>query len=237
LEWDHRDDRQEPRHGYYFALAFQEGGWLFGGSFDYVRLEPEARAYFSVLEDDRLTFAFRVRVGTLLPGHGAQSPIVARFYSGGNDMRGFGARYLSPLALVPNSDTTSDGYYVPVGGDGLAEGSIEARYRITRPLVIATFFDTGAVTTGQLSARGSGSIFDNLQYAVGAGLRYLTPLGPIRLDFAYRLDLGPALPVQVLGGARAPSSSGCFGFGKGRTDSGGAPEGACSIQISIGEAF
>ena len=237
LEWDHRDDRQEPRNGFYLALALQEGGWLFGGSFDYVRVEPEARAYVSMLADDRLTFAFRVRVGTLLPGHGAQSPIVSRFYSGGNDMRGFGARYLSPLALVPITGTSGEGYYVPIGGNGLAEGSVEARYRLSGPLVVATFFDTGAVTAGNLSARGSGSVFDSLQYAVGAGVRYLTPLGPIRLDLAYRLDLGPALPVQVLGSAQAPSSSGCFGFGKGRTNSGGAPEGACSIQISIGEAF
>ena len=204
---------------------------------DYYRIEPEARAYVSLLEGDGLTFAFRAKVGTLLARSGQESPIVARFYSGGNDMRGFGARYLSPLALVSSDPSQTEGYYVPVGGDGLVEGSVEARYRVTGPLVVATFFDTGAVTVGELHATGPSSFVHQLQYAFGLGLRYLTPIGPIRFDFAYRPNLGPALPVQVLTNLPPPAATGCFGLGKGRSASGGAPEGQCTIQLSIGEAF
>lgn len=238
IEWDHRDDAQEPRHGYYLALSLQEGGGPLGGSFDYLRIEPEARAYLSMLADDKLTFAFRVRLGTLLTGGDTKSPIVARFFSGGNQMRGFGARYLSPLALVASDATATEGYYVPLGGNGLAEGSVEARYRIGGgPLELAAFMDTGAVTAGRLRFSGTDGVFDNLQFAFGGGLRYLTPIGPIRLDFAYRPDIGPALPVERLANVAAPAASGCFGLGGARANGAGAPEGPCSIQISIGEAF
>jgi translocation and assembly module TamA len=243
IEWDHRDDRQEPKHGYYFALAFQEGGGFLGGDYDYFRIEPEARGYVSFLENDRLTFALRVKAGTLLTRGSNPSPIISRFFSGGNDMRGFGSLYLSPLAVVPRTDDPSQGYYVPIGGNGLFEASFETRYTVTGPLVLATFVDTGAVTSGVLRVRGPTNVFDELQLAVGIGARYLTPIGPIRLDLAYRPDVGPALPVKFLANVPPPPASSCFGFGKARVNpdgtprSGGAPEGQCSIQLSIGEAF
>jgi translocation and assembly module TamA len=103
--------------------------------------------------------------------------------------------------------------------------------------VVATFFDTGAVTIENLNVGGADSFTHQLQYAFGLGLRYLTPIGPIRVDFAYRPNFGPPLPVQTLTPLPPPVNSGCFGLGKGRANSGGAPEGQCTIQLSIGEAF
>ncbi|HEX8705725.1 MAG TPA: polymerase, partial [Myxococcaceae bacterium] len=75
---------------------------------------------------------------------------------------------------------------------------------------------------------------NRLYHAVGLGMRYLTVVGPIRFDIARRLNVGP--PLLVTGGA--PTSSGtCFGLGSKKTDYAGAPEGLCTIQLSIGEAF
>ncbi len=101
VEIDRRDDRREPRHGYYGALSLQIGGGPLGGTFRHVRLLPEARGYLSPVE--RLTLSARVRVGTLLPASGEafDGPIVARFHSGGDRMRGFSARRLSPMYVVP----------------------------------------------------------------------------------------------------------------------------------------
>ncbi len=236
VEWDERDDRQEPHRGYYLALAFQEGGGILGGSFSYFRIIPEARGYLSFLERDKLTFAARLKVGTLIPSSGGDtaSPIVSRFFSGGNGMRGFNNRRLSPQFVVPRPGSPTSGYTVPIGGNGLFESSFEVRYGLTGALVLAAFVDAGFVTREHIRAR---AFRDDMLLAFGGGLRYRTPVGPIRLDLGYRPDIGPPLAVVQSPGTSLsyPRRSSCFGIGRG--PSAGAPEGPCVIHISIGEAF
>ncbi len=239
LEVDRRDDKLEPKKGYLLALAFQEGGGFLGGSFDYLRVVPEARGYVSFLDDERLTLSAKVRAGSLIPLQGTEldSPIVARFFSGGNQMRGFSTRRLSPMLLVPRPE--EGGEYesepLPIGGNGLFESQFEVRYGLTKSLVGAVFTDLGLVTTEQLQR----SSFRQLQLAVGGGVRYRTPVGPIRLDLAYRPDVGPPLQVYQAEGAALTyrQSQGCFGFGNGKEGGGGSPEGPCALHLSIGEAF
>jgi translocation and assembly module TamA len=242
LAYDRRDDPQEPRKGVYLGVAFQEGGGFLGGTFDYLRIVPEARGYYSLLPGRRLTFAGRVRVGTLIPLRGGdlESPIVARFFSGGDDMRGFSAQRLAPMRLEAKADPRGefDAEPVPVGGNGLFEMSFETRYEIRRGIILAGFVDSGFVTTEHVPVRAR-YFTRNLLWAVGTGVRYITPVGPVRLDLAYRLPVGPGLPVFE---APAESltfrpSSGCFGIGSGTPNHAGAPEGICSIHLSIGEAF
>jgi translocation and assembly module TamA len=197
-------------------------------------------------EEKRLTLAGKLKLGGLLTS-GADSPIVARFFSGGGSaMRGFNTRRLSPLLAVADEGAEAPageplpGQALPVGGDGLFEASAELRYRLFEDLSVAGFVDSGFVTPGPLELLRPAYYANNLLVAVGLGVRYATPFGPIRLDLARRLNVGPPLPVEqpVVGPPVAyPLSSNCFGLGGASPGYAGSPEGLCTIHLSIGEAF
>ncbi len=256
IEWDRRNDINEPKRGYYLALSFQEGGGPLQGDFAFLRIQPDARAYVSFGAEQRLTLAAKLKIGTLIPLTGAdnQTPLVARFYSGGSaSMRGFNTRRLSPLLLTQTStspgercanriDDNRDGRVdercvvqtIAVGGNGLFESTVEARYNVAGNLVLAAFVDTGFVTVERFDF---GNLRSQMRYAIGGGIRYRTPVGPVRFDFAHRLNIGSALPLVSGqgGGLAVPRTPGCFGIGSGFTS--GSPESPCAFHISIGEAF
>ncbi|MBI3181395.1 MAG: BamA/TamA family outer membrane protein [Myxococcales bacterium] len=238
IAWDRRDDPVEPRRGYFLGLSLQEGGGPLGGSFTYLRVLPDARMYATVGEEGRLSFSARLSLGTLLHERGVESPIVTRFYAGGaSSMRGFSHQRLSPILIAPleQAEEGVAAQAVPIGGEGLIEASVELRYDVAEKWILAAFLDAGWVSPEPLSFTATGQ----LQYAVGGGVRYRTPIGPIRLDFAYRLPVGPALPAVQLPGAEAPFpvDRGCLGIGGFSRSAAGAPEGACALHITFGEAF
>ncbi|MBI3182384.1 MAG: BamA/TamA family outer membrane protein [Myxococcales bacterium] len=230
IELDRRDDKYEPRSGYYLALSLQEGG---GPNLPfYLRLLPEARAYLSFGSEKQVTLGGKLKLGTLLTDRPQPTPIVARFFSGGgSSMRGFNTRRLSPLR------TTEGGTNLPVGGDGLFESSVELRYNFAGDWVLAAFLDSGFVTSQSFGFGDPGYVPQNLLFAVGLGLRYRTPLGPIRLDLARRLPVGPPLEVNPPPAEKLPGR--CFTSGIWGADPGyaGSPEDLCSFHVSIGEAF
>jgi translocation and assembly module TamA len=240
VQWDRRDDKLEPRNGYFAALSVQGGGGPLFGDFTYIRLLPDLRYYRSFGLEQRLTLAGKLRLGTLVPftnkqTREKQSSIVNRFFSGGgSSMRGFNSQRLSPQVAV--DATRPEAGTVPVGGNSLWESSLEARYRMTANLVVATFLDSGFVGNESLSLQRVSPFGSQLYHAVGLGLRYLTVVGPIRVDIARRLNIGPRLPVEGVGYIY-PASGTCFGLGSPKTDYAGAPEGLCTFQLSIGEAF
>ncbi len=245
VTWDRRDSPLEARNGFYASLSLQEGGGPLLGDFTYVRVLPDLRGYVSLGEHDRLTFAARLRVGELLPGGGGQSAVVTRFFAGGGiSMRGFSDRRLSPLLLAPAPSTqlTPGGpalLTLPIGGDGLIDGSFEARLQLSSALVLAVFSDFGQVTQGRIGPDDLSSLL----WAVGIGLRYRTPVGPIRVDFARRLQVGrppPLYAVNPIGGgiAQMPYTVDDSCFGLGGTHRGTfVNDNLCVLHIAIGEAF
>ena len=243
VTWDHRDKPLEPRNGFYASMSLQEGGGPLQGDFGYFRVLPDLRAYVSFLDDNALTFSARLQLGELWAISG-ESAVVIRFYGGGaNSMRGFSERRLSPLlqVQVPGTYNQQLTETVPIGGNGMFTGSFEARYSILENVRLAGFVDVGQVTTGLF---GFGDL-PGVLWAVGVGLRYLTPIGPIRLDLARRLPFG-TLPVlyttDPATGAINPGTNSyavdesCFGF-FGSHPNTPVTDGACVLQISIGEAF
>ncbi len=261
--WDARDDVVDPKRGYYLGVSFQESGPWLGSGFNYIRLLPEARAYVTV---GRVTFAARLMVGTILQpnpcsiqaGLSTQdcdpSPIVNRFFAGGpGSNRGFGSRQLSPLLPLVNLPVTptaqagsivaplglpaqATGNVIPIGGNGLLDASFEVRWAFARDWVVAAFIDAAFVSYGAFSL----SDLSTTQVAVGLGIRYRTPIGLLRLDFGYRLDVGGPLPVvPVRPSVGYTDNTNCVALTSVNhgTDYAGAPWSRCALHFAVGESF
>lgn len=190
--FDTRDNPLDARRGVYAEVRLREGGRYAGGEFSFVTITPELRGYLAA--SDRLTLAARVRYGQILSGAGL--PVTERYFSGGaSNHRGFPQRRLSPAALdqrPPEQPEESEPppSAVPIGGEALLETSAEARVDLfhfrEQWVGMAFFIDGGRVTTRP-------EILDpfavtELYWAAGTGLRYDTPVGPLRVDVGYRLN-------------------------------------------------
>lgn len=183
LVYDSRDDRLEPTEGFYTefrARPFYE--WEFANAA--ARFEAEARTYFSPDDDGRTVLALRAKAGSLVGPAISQTPPDLLFTTGGGgSVRGYAFRNIG----VRNSAGQV------TGGRSLLEGSIELRQRIGENFGVAAFADAGTVGTDSF-----GRIGDDLKVGVGAGLRYYTGLGAIRLDVAVPLDPDPDDPSFVI---------------------------------------
>lgn len=175
---DLRDNPIEPRLGAYAEVKASEGTKFAGGAFEYIQIVPDLRGYVPL---GPVTFAGRVRSG----GFFGDVPATERFFSGGGSHhRGFGERKLSPFVM---GDVDGETRYVPYGGAAMLETGIEARIPITtwRDMGIGSviFLDGGDVTEtiDEIDPM-------NLHWAIGTGLRLHTIVGPVRLDFGYRLN-------------------------------------------------
>ena len=150
----------------------QAGGWM-PGTFNYFSVVGDARRYRRAF-DDRVVFAARVRAGSIDPrGSETDIPLLKRFFLGGsNEMRGWGIYELSPLSASGE----------PVGGTSLFTATGEVRAPIVRRLRGAVFVEAGNVWEQPWTMR-----LADLRYDAGAGLRFDTPFGLIRVDFGYQL--------------------------------------------------
>lgn len=240
VTWDKRDSSLEPRRGFFASLGVQEGGGPLLGNFTYLRLVGELRGYLTL--GNLVTLSGRARMGEIFH-RGGETAVVTRFFPGGGvSMRGFSDRRLSPLLLAPPPSTQLGApplLTLPIGGNGMYEGSLELRWNLTESLGLAVFVDVGQVSRGSLSA----SDFAAALWAVGFGFRYRTAIGPIRIDLARRLAVGRPPPLFAIDGATGAISQlpyavndDCFGLG-GSGRSTPVSDGACVFHIAIGEAF
>lgn len=182
IAWDGRDDPLNTRRGLYVALSVQEGLSVAGYGYRYLRLLPEARSFWPL--GARTVLAVRGRVGALAPiAESGAPPLVARFTAGGPlSMRGYYNRRFAKMDRQGSE-------WIPVGGNGVADGSAELRFGITGNLGAAIFLDAGAISDASALPSEWESALDlgAVQLAAGLGLRYRTPFGPLRLDAAARL--------------------------------------------------
>ena len=164
----------DARAGYALNGHVEQAGQWLPGSFNYRAISGEARHYLPV--GDVLVVANRVRLGTIdAAGPFARDvPFYKRYFLGGSSsIRGWGRLEVGPTS----------GFGFPIGGHSMVEGSTEVRTAAWGGFGVVAFADYGNVWS-----RSWDFNLNDLRYAVGPGLRYLTPVGPARMDFGYQLN-------------------------------------------------
>ncbi len=169
LDWDRRDDALDPTAGgrINWRLApFHD--WLSSDP-GFVRSSTVLTQYYQVIDNSSLVLAGRLALGMAAGADREEIPADERFYAGGGgSIRGF--RYQSVGPLV--NDT-------PTGGSSLLEMSLEARYRMSDNVGFVLFADGGNAFEREFP-----DFSDTLRWGSGLGLRYYTPMGPLRFDVA-----------------------------------------------------
>ncbi|HEY5997399.1 MAG TPA: outer membrane protein assembly factor BamA [Candidatus Deferrimicrobiaceae bacterium] len=173
LVLDFRDDPFNPTKGAFNSGTIEAASVYLGSEVDYYKLAGQSSWYFPLFR--RNTVVVSGRAGVIRPARNtAEVPIQKRFFLGGRtSVRGFKEESLGPKA--------ADG--TPTGGDYMLNTNVELRIPMQYGFLLAGFFDTGSVWFSRNAENG----FD-LRKSAGTGLRYLTPIGPVSLDFGWKLD-------------------------------------------------
>ena len=170
---DFRDDPFNPKRGSFNSGSAEFASSFLGSEVDYYKLVAQSSWYFPVFR--RNTFVVSGRAGVVRPlGSTIEVPIQKRFFLGGRTtVRGFKEDSLGPRG--------SDGSYT--GGDYMVNGNAELRVPLQYGFIVAVFLDAGSVWFPNDPENG----FD-LRESAGLGVRYVTPIGPISLDYGWKLD-------------------------------------------------
>ena len=173
---DFRDDPFNPKRGVYASGVGELASTLFGSQVEYWSLTGQTSFYLPVVR--RNSLALSARAGVILPyRESTEVPIEKRFFAGGRTtVRGFKQDTLGPLG--------ADG--APIGGDYQLILNAEMRVPLQYGFLAAAFVDAGSVWLRSQSSYG----FD-LRETAGLSLRYITPVGPISVDYGWKLDPRP----------------------------------------------
>lgn len=135
---------------------------------------------------DRHQLGLRADVGSIFSGNFDGVPLNMRFYAGGDQsVRGYDYKSLSPR------DSTGQ----VIGATSLLSSSVEYTFKLTKQWRLATFVDAG---------NAFDAVSDGLKVGTGVGVRWISPVGPVRLDIAWGVSddnpsprihffMGPAL--------------------------------------------
>jgi translocation and assembly module TamA len=174
FNWDRSDDRLDPTRGGRLSLENEPFVDIFGNDLVFNKSRLEYAHYLQVLDEPRVVLAGRSAIGTLLGAARAEIPANLRFYAGGGgSVRGFAFQTAGEL------DQEDD----PIGGRSLFEASGEVRVRVTETIGVVAFVDVGAAFTSRFPD------FDHeLRIGAGPGIRYFSPIGPLRVDLGFPVN-------------------------------------------------
>jgi len=175
------DNLLNAHRGYQVAFHAEQAGKFLPGSYNYYGLSADGRHYLPM--GDRYVIASRLQLGNIDPVGIDQLnvPLSKKYFLGGaTSIRGWGRFEVSPLV---------EG--LPVGGNSMLAFSEELRAAVHGNLGAVVFLDAGNVWENSFDFK-----LGDLRYAIGAGIRYQTPVGPFRFDYGYQLNPIPGLLVD-----------------------------------------
>jgi outer membrane protein insertion porin family len=180
LIFDNRDDPLEPKRGLFLGADLQLSLEALGGV-SYLRGFFQATSVRRIRADLVLVLSARAGLASTFGDEAPLLPLPERFFAGGD----YGPRGFPVDGVGPKFEGTNGEIY-PTGGNALLLGGVEMRHNLTRAFQVATFLDTGNVypEAGDLA-------LSDLRWSAGLGLRYRTPIGPIRVDWGYVLRPRP----------------------------------------------
>jgi outer membrane protein assembly complex protein YaeT len=195
---DHRDDPIDTHRGRYLTLDMGIAAHGVGSEASYGRGVARYSTYHPL--GRKLVLARSTEFGVLEPfGTTVSVPLPERFFSGGgNSLRGFAVNEAGPRDSLTG---------FPIGGDALVLNNLELRFPVRGSnITAAVFHDMGNVYSGFNAItfrvkQKDPTDFDYMVHAAGLGIRYKTPVGPVRLDLAYSIN-----PPRFFGvtGTQAP---------------------------------
>ncbi|HKT31552.1 MAG TPA: autotransporter assembly complex family protein [Gammaproteobacteria bacterium] len=159
------DDPVFPTHGYRLSLDIRGASQALGSSTSFLRADLSAKLIVSIAPNTRLLL--RGEVGATATNNFAALPLAQRFFTGGDmTVRGFAFNSIGPTDQFGNV----------IGGKDLMVGSVEVDHMLGPVFGVAAFVDAGNVFN---------SFNTSLEKGVGVGLRWRTPVGMVRVDFAH----------------------------------------------------
>ena len=174
VDWDFSDDLLDPSTGGRVRLFGAPYFDTLGADTRFFKTQLTHSRYFSLLAEKRLILALRGSLGAMDGASRQDIPADERFYAGGGgSVRGIGYQLAGPL----------DDDDEPLGGRSLAEFSVEFRTRFTESIGGVAFLDGGTVFDN-----ATPDFEDPLRLGTGVGLRYITPIGPLRFDVGVPVD-------------------------------------------------
>jgi translocation and assembly module TamA len=169
--YDSRDDKLDPTEGAR-AVLFLEPAYDAGSNGAMVFARASASAYRSLDDAKRFVLAARAATGSIFGSSLGNVPPSRRYYlGGGGSVRGYAYRNIGPRVAGE-----------VVGGLSFIEASAELRARVTEKFGLVAFVDAGAAYRSEIP-----DFSEDLKVGVGAGVRYYSPIGPLRFDFAVPL--------------------------------------------------
>jgi outer membrane protein assembly factor BamA len=188
LVQDRRDDPVDPHRGVYNTVEFGVAEHILGSQRDFTKVLIRNASYYPI--GKRVVLARSTEIGNISVFHysGASDdaiPLPERFFGGGDSHRGF-----PEFQAGPRDDLTG----FPLGGNALFFNQTELRFPLIGDAIGGVLFhDMGNIYSSfdHFSFRvrqDNLQDFNYMEHAIGFGIRYRTPVGPLRVDLAYSIN-------------------------------------------------
>jgi outer membrane protein insertion porin family len=170
---DTRNRRYNASRGSKNIVTTKFAGGPLGGDAAFTKVEASSSWYSQIYKD--LIYHFKIAAGQIFENSSGKLPVFEKYYLGGiTDIRGFESNTISP------KDPTTD---ERIGGEIMWYMNAEILFPLLKDVGLngVVFFDAGNVYADKWN-------FDTIKKSFGGGFRWLSPMGPLRLEYGQVID-------------------------------------------------